>query len=430
MAGTIKGITIEIGGNTTKLTEALKAVDKEIKGTQKDLKELDKLLKIDPGNTELLTRKQKALTDAIEATKTKLNDEKTALEQLKNAPQTELTKKQQEALTLEIIKTEQSLKSLQEEYKTFGSVAAQQLEAAGEKTRKMGDSISSAGKALAPVSAVLTGLGTAAVKVTADFDAQMSKVKAISNATGEEFDALRDKAREMGAKTKFSATESAQAMEYMAMAGWKTGDMLSGIEGIMNLAAASGEELATTSDIVTDALTAFGLKASDSGHFADVLAAASTNANTKVSLLGESFKYVASTAGAFKFSTEDTVLALSLMANAGIKGSHAGESLKNALVNLIKPTKKQTEAMAQLGFISTETYQKIGSKTIKLKIKGYDDPPKFIIFLYNDPWDWTLGTKVWRARPRKKERLDFSELEKNWKTKVKEEGNNGNTSDN
>ena len=127
MAGSIRGITIEISGNTTKLTEALRGVNKEIQGTQRDLKELDKLLKIDPGNTELLTQKQKALTDAISATKTKLSEEKAALEQLKNAPQTEQTQKQQEALTREIIKTEQSLKYLQQEYKAFGSVAAQQL---------------------------------------------------------------------------------------------------------------------------------------------------------------------------------------------------------------------------------------------------------------------------------------------------------------
>ena len=364
MAGSIRGITIEIDGNTTKLTEALRGVNLEIQGTQKDLKELDKLLKLDPGNTELLTQKQHALTEAIEATKTKLNDEKLALEQLQNAPQTDLTLQQQEALTREIVKTEQSLKSLQEEYKNFGSVAAQQLQAAGDKIQEIGGKISGAGQAIAPVSAALLGVGTAAVMITADFDAQMSKVKAISGATGDEFDSLRDKAREMGAKTQFSASEAAQAMTYMAMAGWKTTDMLNGIEGIMNLAAASGEDLASTYDIVTDALTAFGLKASDSGHFADVLAAASTNANTNVSLLGESFKYVASTAEAFKFSTEDTVLALGLMANAGIKGSQSGTELKNALVNLEKPTKKQAEAMAALGFITTDTVQKIDQSKI------------------------------------------------------------------
>ena len=148
-------------------------------------------------------------------------------------------------------------------------------------------------------------------------------------------------------------------MNYMAMAGWKTNDMLGGIEGIMNLAAASGEDLATTSDIVTDALTALGMTADDSAHFADILAAASSNANTNVSLMGESFKYCAPVAGAMGASAEDLSIALGLMANAGIKGSQAGNSLKNALVNLTKPTKQQAAAMQKLGFISTETIQKI-----------------------------------------------------------------------
>ncbi len=148
------------------------------------------------------------------------------------------------------------------------------------------------------------------MKTAADFDSEMSKVSAISGATGDDFDQLRAKAREMGAKTKFSASEAASAMEYMAMAGWKTSDMLNGIEGIMNLAAASGEDLATTSDIVTDALTAFGLSAADSGHFADILAAASSNANTNVSMMGETFKYCVPIAGALGFSAEDTAEAL------------------------------------------------------------------------------------------------------------------------
>ncbi|MBQ5460478.1 MAG: phage tail tape measure protein, partial [Bacteroidaceae bacterium] len=166
----------------------------------------------------------------------------------------------------------------------------------------MGDAISGAGEKLLPVTGAVAAVGTAAVKTTADFDAGMSKVAAISGAAGKDLDDLRDKAREMGAKTKFSATEAASAFEYMAMAGWKTGDMMSGIEGIMNLAAASGEDLATTSDIVTDALTAFGLSAEDSGHFADILAAASSNANTNVAMMGETFKYCAPIAGALGFS--------------------------------------------------------------------------------------------------------------------------------
>lgn len=157
----------------------------------------------------------------------------------------------------------------------------QKIATAGENLKSAGDKVSSTGEKLLPASAAVTALGVAAVKTDSDFDSSMSQVAAVSGATGDDFDKLRAKAHEMGAKTKFSASEAADAMNYMAMAGWKTSDMLDGIEGIMNLAAASGEDLATTSDIVTDALTAFGLTAKDSGHFADILAAASSNANTK-----------------------------------------------------------------------------------------------------------------------------------------------------
>lgn len=188
-----------------------------------------------------------------------------------------------------------------------------------------------------------------------DFESMMSQVKAISGATGEEFEALKTKAQEMGASTKFTATESAEAFNYMAMAGWKTNAMLDGISGIMNLAAASGEDLGTTSDIVTDALTAFGLQASDSTHFADVLAQDSANANTNVGMLGESFKYVAPVAGAMNYSVEDTSLALGLMANASIKGSMAGTSLKTSLANMAAPTKSMSEAMEKYGISLTDS---------------------------------------------------------------------------
>ena len=177
----------------------------------------------------------------------------------------------------------------------------------------------------------------------------MSKVAAISGAAGDELETLSDKAKEMGAKTKFSATEAASAFEYMAMAGWKTTDMLGGIEGIMNLAAASGEDLAAVSDIVTDALTAFGLSAQDSGHFADVLAQASSNATTNVGLMGATFKYVAPVAGAMGYSIEDTAVAIGLMANAGIKGEQAGTALRAMFTRLVKPPKDAADALDALG---------------------------------------------------------------------------------
>lgn len=202
---------------------------------------------------------------------------------------------------------------------------------------------------LATVTAGITAAATASVKVGSSFEAAMSKVSAISGATGKDLEALTEKAKEMGAKTKFSASESAEALQYMAMAGWQTEDMLNGIDGIMSLAAADGLDLATTSDIVTDAITAFGLKASDSAHFADVLAKASSSANTNVSMLGESFKYVAPLAGTMGYSVEDVSLALGLMANASVKGSMAGTSLKTALSNLASPTDKMAEIMEKYG---------------------------------------------------------------------------------
>lgn len=202
---------------------------------------------------------------------------------------------------------------------------------------------------LGAVTAGITAAATASVKVGSSFEAAMSKVSAISGATGEDLEALTDKAKEMGAKTKFSASESAEALQYMAMAGWDTKAMLDGIEGIMSLAAADGLDLATTSDIVTDAITAFGLEASDSAHFADVLAKASSSANTNVSMLGESFKYVAPLAGTMGYSVEDVSVALGLMANASVKGGMAGTSLRMALSNLASPTDQMAEVMDKYG---------------------------------------------------------------------------------
>lgn len=201
---------------------------------------------------------------------------------------------------------------------------------------------------------ISAGSGIAStVKTYAEFEAAMSQVKAISGATGEEFTQLTEKAKQMGATTKFTAAQSAEAFNYMAMAGWKASDMMSGIEGIMNLAAASGEDLGTTSDIVTDALTAFNLKASDSTHFADVLAQASANANTNVSKMGQTFQYVAPVAGAMGYSIEDTALAIGLMANAGIKGEKAGTALRSIFTRLADPPKDAAGAIEKLGLSIT-----------------------------------------------------------------------------
>ncbi len=188
----------------------------------------------------------------------------------------------------------------------------------------------------------------------ASFESSMSNVAAISGATADEMDALSAKAEEMGAKTKFSASEAADAFGYMAMAGWKTEDMLNGIEGIMNLAAASGADLATTSDIVTDALTAMGYGAGDAGRLADVMAAASSNANTNVEMMGHTFQYAAPIIGALGYEMEDAAVAIGLMANAGIKGEKAGTALRSILTRLSAPPKECAEAMNALNISLTD----------------------------------------------------------------------------
>uniref|UniRef100_UPI0025E8702C phage tail tape measure protein n=1 Tax=Ruminococcus sp. TaxID=41978 RepID=UPI0025E8702C len=354
MANRIKGITVEIGGDTTKLSKALEGVNKNIKNTQTQLKDVQKLLKLDPTNTELLSQKHKLLADAVKATKEKLETLKTSAEQANQAlANGDISQEQYDALQREIIETEQKLQNLQREAEA-SSTALAKLGQAGEMLEKAGDKIADVGTTLTThVTVPVMAAGTAAVKTAADFDSAMSKVAAVSGATGDELDALRDKAREMGAKTKFSASEAADAMNYMAMAGWKTGDMLDGIEGIMNLAAASGEDLATTSDIVTDALTAFGLSAADSGHFADVLAAASSNANTNVSMMGETFKYCAPVAGSLGFSCEDTAQAIGLMANSGIKGSQSGTALRSIMTALAGEVKFCGDAFGEMEIATT-----------------------------------------------------------------------------
>lgn len=354
MANRIKGITVEIGGDTTKLSKALEGVNKNIKNTQTQLKDVEKLLKLDPSNTELLSQKHKLLADAVTATKEKLETLKTAAAQANEAlARGDINQEQYDALQREIIETEQELQNLQREAEA-SSTALAKLGQAGEMLENAGGKIADVGTTLTThVTVPVMAAGTAAVKTAADFDSAMSKVAAVSGATADELDALRDKAREMGAKTKFSASEAADAMNYMAMAGWKTGDMLEGIEGIMNLAAASGEDLATTSDIVTDALTAFGLSAADSGHFADVLAAASSNANTNVSMMGETFKYCAPVAGALGFSCEDTAQAIGLMANSGIKSTQAGTALRTIMNTLAGDVKICGDSIGEVEIATT-----------------------------------------------------------------------------
>lgn len=487
-SNTIKGLTIEIGGDTTKLGKAVKDMENQAKAASKELTDINTALKLVPNSEELLLQKQKALAKEIEATSGKLDVLKEAEKQVqKQFEEGKASEEQVKALQREIIITENALEGYQkaaeetaaalksagsasgaaaEESKKLDSSAdsattsekalteklkdqkqelsklkeeyvntaaqygknsdeARKLEKqiedlsgevvknekavdemsktadeADKSMKDMGDASKEAGSGLSAAAvaagefignlaldvlreavSALKDIGQSILETGMGFESSMSKVGAIAGevadsdlpaitkaademnlsyqqgatATETAMNILEAKAREMGATTQYSAQEAADAMSYMAMAGWKTEDMLDGISGVMNLAAASGEELATTSDIVTDALTALGMTSDQAGDFADVLAATSSNANTNVSMLGESFKYVAPLAGAMDASVEDLSLALGLMANSGVKGSQAGNSLKNALTNLVKPTEQQAAAMAKLGLVATET---------------------------------------------------------------------------
>ena len=293
---------------------------------------------------------QNKLDDQLDTAKTLYGEDseevaKLTAQQEKAQSATAKWQEQTNKAVTELNNLQQKLKELPSSMELVG----QKMEAAGEKIQNVGHGMTSLGQSIAPVSAAAAAGLTAAGKSFMDFESGMSKVAAISGATGEDLAALTEKAKEMGAKTKFSASESADAFSYMAMAGWKSEQMLDGIAPIMNLAAASGEDLALTSDIVTDALTAFGLQAKDAGGFADVLAAASSNANTNVAMMGESFKYAAPVAGSMGYSIQDVALALGLMANNGIKADMAGTSLRNMIQRMAKPTKESAAAMDRLG---------------------------------------------------------------------------------
>lgn len=266
--------------------------------------------------------------------------------------------------TNEITRNENALDDLERQAREAANAEddlSDSIDEAGNSAERSGGGFSVLTGALANlvssgIQAAISGLKDLAkqtIEVGASFSSAMSQVQAISGATGDELAQLTEKAKEMGSKTKFSATESAEAFNYMAMAGWKTEDMLNGIEGIMNLAAASGEDLATTSDIVTDALTAMGYSAKDSGRLADVMAAASANANTNVAMMGETFKYAAPLVGTMGYTMEDTAEQIGLMANAGIKGEMAGTALRSIMTRLAAPTKDVNDALASLG-LTTE----------------------------------------------------------------------------
>ena len=337
MASRIQGITVEIGGDTTKLSSALSGVNKEIKNTQSQLKDVEKLLKLDPTNTEFLAQKQRLLGDAIKETKDKLDTLKTAASQANEQLQKgDITQEQYDGLQREIQETEQKLKSLEEQAAKTNTTLLK-IDEVGGKLKDVGDKVSGVGTALMPVSAGVTALGTAAVKMTSDFDSGMSRVAAISGATDEELARLRQTAKDLGASTAFSASEAAAGMENLASAGFEVNEIIEAMPGMLDLAASSGEDLASGADIAASTLRGFGMDASEAGHVADVLAQNAAATNAAVADTGEAMKYIAPLANTVGLEFEEVAASIGIMANAGIKGSQAGTTLRGALSRLIVP---------------------------------------------------------------------------------------------
>ena len=349
----IQGITVEIGGDTSKLTAALKEVDHSLSSTQSNLRDVNKLLKLDPGNTELLTQKHKLLAEAVSETKERLATLKAAAEQANQAlANGEITQTQYDALQREIIETEEKLKGL-EAQAGASSVALQKIANVGTTFQSVGGKIEGIGKSLIPLSTAVAGIGVAGLKVATDFEKAMSGVQAITGATGAEFEKLRDTAIDLGASTSFSSGEVAEAMTEMAKAGWSTTQIIEGMSGVLDATAASGENLGSVATIVADAITGFGLKAKDSATVADLMTQAANSGTIGITDLGESYKYIAPLAQSMGLSIQDVTTAISAMSMAGIKGSQAGTALRTVLANMAKPSKTVATAMEELGISIT-----------------------------------------------------------------------------
>lgn len=312
-----------------KITTSYKKTEQELKQSQTQHKKLNKEI-------QDYTKNQAEAIKKINSEKTSLNNLERAIE--KTSKEMKLFNREQALANSSFTKTAEKFDKMSDSFGRFG----------------MGMQSIGRNMSMYVTTPIVGALGYAS-KLGVEFDDSMRKVQATSGASGKQLDQLKAKAREMGATTKFSATDSADALNYMALAGWKTNDMVKGLPGIMSLAAASGEDLAQVSDIVTDGLTAFGLKAKDSGRFADVLAAASANANTNVLGMGDAFKYAAPVAGALGYTIEDTSIAIGLMSNAGIKGEKAGTALRTMFTNLAKPTKAMKNQMEELGISITDS---------------------------------------------------------------------------
>lgn len=355
MAGKIKGITVEIGGDTTKLGKALKDISAKSNGLQKELTSVNRLLKLNPGNVTLLNQKQDLLNKTIAETKTKLDAMKQVMAKI-DAGEVEVSEEEYRNLQREIVATEGQLKRLNDRMSEFGSVGAQRVAAAGEKMKDVGGKVEDAGKKMLPATIAIAGVGAASVKTAATFEASMSQVAATMGMTSEEinngsedYQKLEKAARDMGAATKYSASEAAEALNYLALAGYDVDKSVETLPTVLNLAAAGSIELGRASDMVTDAMSALGDKAGTAEQFVDKMAKTSQKSNTNVAQLGEAILTVGGTAKVLAGGTTELNTALGILADNGIKGAEGGTALRNMILSLSAPTDKAAEKMKALG---------------------------------------------------------------------------------
>ena len=357
MANRIKGITVEIGGDTTKLQTALKGVNSEIKNTQSQLKDVERLLKLDPGNTELLSQKYKTLQSEIQATKEKLNTLKEASKQADQALKDgTISQEQYDALQREIAETEQSLKSLEQEYKNFGSVQAQEIAAAGEKMKEFGGKVESAGKSMTThVTLPLAALGAAGAASFAEVDKTMQLTNKTMNNTAEEAELLNKAMKEAAANSTYGMKDAANATLNFARAGLDAEQAAAALAPAMNLAAGEGGNLDTVSAGLVATINGFHGSFEDAGHYADVFAAACNNSALDVDSLSNAMSVAAPIFSAAGYSVNDAALYMGVMANNGIEADKAANSLKTGLARLVSPAKEGAEMMDQLGISVTNS---------------------------------------------------------------------------
>lgn len=355
MAVRTKGLTVTIDGDTTGLTKALAEVNKEVKNTQAQLKDIDKLLKLDPGNTELLTQKQKALGSAVSETKQKLDTLKTAASQANEAlAKGDISQEQYDGLQREIIETEEKLKSLEQEYQKFGSVQAQQVAAAGEKMKELGSNVESAGKTLTTgVTVPLAAVGAAGAASFAEVDKTMALTNKTMGNTAEEAKLLNDAMKSAAANSVYGMSDAATATLNFARAGLDAEQAAGALAPAMNLAAGEGGNLDTVSGGLVATINGFHGSFDDAGHYADVFAAACNNSALDVDSLSGAMSIAAPIFSSAGYSVNDAALYMGVMANNGIEANKAANSLKTGIARLVSPAAEGAVMMDKLGISVT-----------------------------------------------------------------------------